>query len=160
MANPETRIKHRTSGGLVGLKPAKPGEGFQPGNTHGGAGQKERAKLGTQLRLACERDDWKMVRKGLNRVLEKFSEADPWAVEFVRDTLDGKPKMQIDATDAGGRSVTFAIVNYAEKEGPSAQQPTRIGTTIDAIPTLAGNTVELSAATVSDSDTEGARLGH
>jgi len=57
-----------------------------------------------------ENDQWKAVSIGFNVLLKKFKEADPWAMEFVRDTLDGKPGNRIMMNpDGNGKQITITI---------------------------------------------------
>ncbi len=43
------------------------------------------------LRKMVIQDDQKRLRNGLEKVMQAFEEGEPWAVQFVRDSLDGKP---------------------------------------------------------------------
>lgn len=50
------------------------------------------------LRKVCIQEDNKRIAKGLSAILDKASDGDQRAMEFIRDTFDGKP----------GQSVTVA----------------------------------------------------
>lgn len=50
------------------------------------------------MRRACLREDWKRFNRGIESVLNAFAEGEQWAVTVVRDTFDGKPVQQVDAT--------------------------------------------------------------
>ena len=79
---------------------------------------------------AKKRDFEKMVRKCLvaedhrslyqaaMKVLALASDGERWAVEMLRDTLDGKPAQQIIATDTEGRSLAIGLVAYAAELRP------------------------------------------
>lgn len=47
------------------------------------------------LRKVCVQEDNKRIAKGLSVILDKAAEGDQRAVEFVRDTLDGKPAQAV-----------------------------------------------------------------
>ena len=53
-----------------------------------------------ELRRAIELDNYRQFKAGLEAVMDKFSKGEQWAIEFVRDSLDGKPK-QRDGTNDG-----------------------------------------------------------
>ena len=36
------------------------------------------------------------LEDGIEKVLSAFQDGEPWAAQFVRDTLDGKPAQSID----------------------------------------------------------------
>lgn len=57
-----------------------------------------------------EMDRWKAFEKGMKSLMAKFEEGDEWAMEFVRDTMDGKPgiRMNMDAPDPS-KSITITI---------------------------------------------------
>lgn len=44
------------------------------------------------LKRAALKDDWKRLHAGVEKVWDAVEQGDRWAIEFVRDTLDGKPK--------------------------------------------------------------------
>lgn len=44
------------------------------------------------LKRAALREDWKRLHAGIEKVWDAVEQGDRWAMEFVRDTLDGKPK--------------------------------------------------------------------
>ena len=48
------------------------------------------------LRKLAVQEDYKRLNKGLERVMDAFEAGEPWAAQFVRDTLDGKPAQSID----------------------------------------------------------------
>ncbi len=50
------------------------------------------------MKRACVQEDWKRVRQGVEKLLTLASEGERWALEMVRDTLDGKPVQQADVT--------------------------------------------------------------
>ena len=47
------------------------------------------------LRKLCVQEDNKRIARGLSAILDKASEGDQRAIEFVRDTFDGKPAQSV-----------------------------------------------------------------
>lgn len=47
------------------------------------------------LLRAAATDDWRRLRAGCEKVMELFAQAEPWAVQFVADRLDGKAPQAI-----------------------------------------------------------------
>lgn len=77
--------------------------GGQPGNQNA-----VKAKLvGDELRKLAVQDDKKRLRAGLEKVMEAFEGGEPWAAQFVRDTLDGKPKQQVEVSGDEDAPVVF-----------------------------------------------------
>lgn len=70
------------------------------------------------LRRAIEQDEWKRVRDGCEKLLDSFAAGEPWALQLVRDTLDGRPVPQIDAIDDQGRPFAIALVAYSDNPVP------------------------------------------
>lgn len=64
------------------------------------------------VRKACVQEDWKRVNQGVNELLHKVAEGERWALELLRDTLDGKPKQQIEATGEDGGPLTVQIIKF------------------------------------------------
>ena len=81
---------------------------FEIGNKHGSK-SKEFQK---RMRAAIEQDDWQRVRRGIEQVLDLCANGERWALELVRDTLDGKPVSQIEASDGDGNPLAIALVAY------------------------------------------------
>jgi hypothetical protein len=53
------------------------------------------------IRKLCVQEDWARLHTALDQQLTKAAEGDRAALEFVRDTLDGKPGQSIDANVSG-----------------------------------------------------------
>lgn len=47
------------------------------------------------LRKAVVQDDKQRLDAGVQKVLSLASEGERWAIEFIRDTLDGKPAQSV-----------------------------------------------------------------
>ena len=62
-----------------------------------------------ELRKLVIQDDGKRLRKGLDKVLTAFEAGEPWAAQFVRDTLDGKPPQSVTLTGDDEVPVIAAI---------------------------------------------------
>lgn len=76
-----------------------------------------------QLRAACEQDDFQRLRKGANKLLQRFSEdGNVRDAEFLRDTLDGRPTQRLDLSEDNPlTSLQVLFVNAATR---LAQQTT------------------------------------
>ena len=59
------------------------------------------------LRKISLQEDHKRLRDGIEIVLDKASEGDMFAIQFVRDTLDGKPKQQVELSGDAENPVTI-----------------------------------------------------
>jgi len=62
------------------------------------------------LRKALIQDDYNRLRVGMQKVLDQASGGDRWSIEFIRDTMDGKPKQQIDHANAEGESFKVSVI--------------------------------------------------
>jgi hypothetical protein len=76
---------------------------FKPGNKASAKGREVERILqaivdGEERTLG----DGSRIRIGLNAVLDKFAEGDPWAVGYVTDRLDGKAKQAMELTGSIG----------------------------------------------------------
>jgi hypothetical protein len=83
---------------------------FQEGNT---LGAKSR-RVERMLERAVLQDDEKRLRQGVEKVLDLFAEGERWAVEFVRDTLDGKPKQAVDVGTSDPDRALVVRVQYGK----------------------------------------------
>ncbi len=95
---------------------------FEKGNTYGA----KRREFEQRMRAAVEQDEWVRVRKGIERVLNLCADGERWALELVRDTLDGKPKQQIEAVDDHGRTVAVALISYVPADEKIVGEDARI----------------------------------
>jgi hypothetical protein len=70
----------------------------------GAPGGNQNAVKGKQfydaLRRAMASDDFARLRKAADRLLDKASEGEPWAIAELANRLDGKPAQQIALTGA------------------------------------------------------------
>jgi hypothetical protein len=55
--------------------------------------------VGDALRKLAVQEDQKRLRAGLEKVMDAFEAGEPWAAQFVRDTLDGKPAQAVIGGD-------------------------------------------------------------
>jgi hypothetical protein len=83
----------------------------------------KRREFQKKMRAAIEQDDWKRVRAGIEVVLNLCATGERWALELVRDTLDGKPVSQIEAHDADGTPLAVAIIAYDPLQVRAAPVP-------------------------------------
>lgn len=67
---------------------------FQKGNKLG-----ENSKvIQYELRKLCVQEDWVRLRAGLNTLLNNIRDGDLDSLVFARDSIDGRPKQQVDIT--------------------------------------------------------------
>jgi CHASE3 domain sensor protein len=100
---------------------------FEQGNTLAA----KRRQFEQAVRRSLAADDYASLRKIVDKVRDLAETGERWAVELIRDTLDGKPAQQIIATDNEGRSLAIGLVAYAAELRPEEQ-----GRTIEALPSL------------------------
>ena len=62
------------------------------------------------MRKALVQDDFKRLRDGIDQCLTKAAEGERWALELVRDTMDGKPKQQVEVAGEEGGPVAFELI--------------------------------------------------
>ena len=87
---------------------------FEIGNRHAA----KRREFEAAIRRSLARDDFKALRVIADKVRDLAMEGERWAIEFLRDTLDGRPAQQIVATDNDGRAITIGLVAYAAELRP------------------------------------------
>lgn len=64
------------------------------------------------LRKLVVQDDRKKFSAGLKAVMDAFGDGEPWAVQFVRDTLDGKPAQAVSVAGEDGQPLTINLVRF------------------------------------------------
>jgi len=70
------------------------------------------------LRRACIQEDWRRVKLGIEAVLNMAAQGDKWAITFIAERLDGKPRQQLElGPDAIGGGITIRI-EYAGASTP------------------------------------------
>ena len=87
---------------------------FELGNTHAA----KRRQFEQALRRSLAIDDYQSLRLIVDKVRDLALTGERWAVEMIRDTLDGKPAQQIVATDTEGRALAIGLVAYAAELRP------------------------------------------
>jgi len=70
------------------------GRGAPIGNTNAAKGK----LVENLLRKISVQEDHKRIAQGLGVILDKAAEGDQRAVEFVRDTFDGKPAQSVSVS--------------------------------------------------------------
>ena len=87
---------------------------WQPGQSGNPNGSKaEKIFLGA-LKRALAQDDQDRLRLAAEALLTHAAAGEYWALNMLRDTLDGKPMQQIAAVDDEGRSVAVALITYSD----------------------------------------------
>lgn len=77
------------------------------------------------LRKAAVQEDWTRLKQGIERVWDAFAAGEQWAVQFVRDTMDGKPAQQIIATDEEGKGLAIGLIAYSVRPDDTVQVRTQ-----------------------------------
>ena len=72
-----------------------------PGNKNAAKGR----EFEQQMRRAILRDDYARVRQGIEKVLDLAAAGERWALEMIRDTMDGRPKQQTEISGPEGGPV-------------------------------------------------------
>ncbi len=61
------------------------------------------------IRKACVQEDYKRLREMADALLTKAAEGDLQAATIIRDTLDGKPKQQVEVSGEDGGPVAMSL---------------------------------------------------
>lgn len=91
---------------------------FEKGNTY--AAKSRHFEQAIKRSLAA--DDYQALRDIADKVKELAVAGERWAIELLRDTLDGRPAQQLIATDEDGRPLAIGLIAYAEVR-PDAALP-------------------------------------
>ena len=62
------------------------------------------------IERALKQEDDKRLRAGVEKLLDAVSEGERWALEFVTDRLDGKPRQAVDVGGQGDNPLVTEIV--------------------------------------------------
>jgi hypothetical protein len=65
---------------------------FEEGNQLAAKGR----KVEKMIERALLQEDDKRLREGVEKLLDNVANGERWALEFVRDSIDGKPKQAVD----------------------------------------------------------------
>ena len=66
------------------------------------------------MRKACVQEDYKRINNGIEELLNKASSGERWALELCRDTLDGKPKQQVELSGDADSPLTVQVVRFGD----------------------------------------------
>jgi hypothetical protein len=86
---------------------------FEEGNQAAAKGR----KVEKLIERALLQEDDKRLRQGIEKLLDSVAEGERWALEFVRDSIDGKPKQQVVGSGDGGEFITKMVVELIEPSG-------------------------------------------
>jgi hypothetical protein len=86
---------------------------FEKGNQHA---RKKREFEGTIRRLIAQEQP-ELLREVAKKVAELAVQGERWAVEMLRDTLDGRPATNIVATDDEGRPLSVGLLTFVDEAG-------------------------------------------
>lgn len=74
------------------------------------------------LKRAAINEDWKRLHKGIEKVWDAAAEGDHWALEFIRDTLDGRPAQQVSlGGDEDNPIVQKIVVELVNAQNPDTK---------------------------------------
>lgn len=94
-----------------------------------------KASLTHALKVAIQQDNGARLRKGVNRLLQRFQEEGGLGdATFIRDTLDGKPNQRIEMNGDSNQALTSLSVLFVEAAQRLADQ--RQGLTIEQSGTI------------------------
>lgn len=79
---------------------------FEEGNKAAAKGR----KVEKLIERALLQEDDKRLREGVEKLLDAVSEGERWALEFVTDRLDGKPRQAVDVGGQGDNPLVTEIV--------------------------------------------------
>jgi hypothetical protein len=87
---------------------------FLPGNQVAAKGR----RVEKMIERALLQEDDRRLREGIEKLLDEVAKGERWALEFVRDSLDGKPRQAVDVgTDDPARALVVRIA-YGQQQGP------------------------------------------
>lgn len=69
------------------------------------------------IERALKQEDDKRLREGVEKLLDNVANGERWALEFVRDSIDGKPKQQVVGSGEGGEFITKMVVELVQANG-------------------------------------------
>ncbi len=99
---------------------------WTPGESGNLDGAKRPRKFQAALDRALAADDGKRLRRCVETILDLAAEGERWAVELLRDTLDGRPAQSIVATDDDGRPLAIGLIAYASSPEVRPDDPVSI----------------------------------
>ena len=86
-----------------------------------------------ELRKLVIQDDGKRLRKGLEKVLTAFEAGEPWAAQFVRDTLDGKPAQSVTVSGDEDTPMLVQAIRMIVVRPDHSDRITELTTRLDEI---------------------------
>lgn len=79
---------------------------FEEGNKAAAKGR----RVEKLIERALKQEDDKRLREGVEKLLDAVSEGERWALEFITDRLDGKPRQAVDVGGQGDNPLVTEIV--------------------------------------------------
>lgn len=119
---------------------------WAPGQSGNPSGTQRPKVVQAAIRRAVADEDGQKLRRIADKVVQLAQDGERWAVEFVRDTLDGKPAQNIELDSEAG-PVAIAILSYSQPAIPES---------IDGQAIRSSPAPQLPAETLPAADTEGA----
>lgn len=86
---------------------------FEEGNQAAAKGR----KVEKLIERALLQEDDRRLREGVEKLLDNVAQGERWALEFVRDSIDGKPKQQVVGSGEDGEFITKMIVELVKANG-------------------------------------------
>lgn len=82
---------------------------FEAGNQAAAKGR----KVERMIERALVQEDDKRLREGVEQLLDNVAKGERWALEFVRDTIDGKPTQKVIGSGEDGEHLVNMILEVA-----------------------------------------------
>lgn len=125
---------------------------WKPGTSGNPSGSRGDAIIRQQLMRACVQEDFRRVRAGIEKVLDMCAAGDPWAIGFVADRLDGKPRQATEVSGPDGGSIQVVVPQTITREEWLRIHGLHGGQSLIATPQV--SEIKLSAADRPEGDTD------
>lgn len=90
---------------------------FEKGNKEGA----KRREFEAAVRKALVKDDWKRLHGSIEKMVQLAEEGERWALELIRDTLDGKPKQTLEVDQ------TVTVLDVGESQSLGSKLSDHLG---------------------------------
>ena len=80
------------------------------GNNYAAKGR----RVEKMIERALEQEDSRRLRQGVEALLDKVAEGERWALEFVRDSLDGKPTQRVEGSGENGEFIQKVLIEFVD----------------------------------------------
>ena len=90
---------------------------WAPGQSGNPAGPAARRRFLGAVERAIATDNARRLRACAETLLDRAAEGEPWAVVVLRDTLDGKPRQQVDVSGDGSPMLIQVLRLAQDQDG-------------------------------------------